>query len=588
MEVAEENFHSSELDIRYLIDVHARVAESGLYNFEGVRMPIPTHFNIDLWRHELTDYKDSIVCEYIEFGWPINYVATYEPRVPPTNHASAIRFAAKVEQYIREEVALGATMGPFSEVPFAPGTPAPVFSPLQTVPKDKGEPDGKRRVVMDLSYPDNISSVNAGIPKDKFLGSDYHLQYGSFDDFSALVVHQGQGCLLFKRDLSRAFRQIYVCPSAYHHLGYKWKGDMYFDLVFPFGLRSACVACQRTTDAIKFIYEKNGRKCTVFLDDFGSCARPEVAVEAFEELGMLLSDLGVDESLGKAWPPSTDMEFLGIGINTEDMICYITEKKMTNIVAVLDDFLENMDRPVTKRQLQSVAGKLHFLSKCCRPGRLFMGRLLTQINLLETWESRTLVSKECTLDMKWWRNLCSEYNGVSLLPNWAWGQPDDVFCMSVSRSGSGTTTQDFIGAYDRIHGRYIHGLVPMQVVTWDLPLYVVEMLAVVAIAKAWGATWGRLRISWACDHEKTQQAISSGKVKHVTAQACLRELWLLASMGSFELRAFHIPGIIGKPSHYLADVDKNVANFERFSQSIGDVPVQEFKLTSDHFKFSDM
>ena len=570
------------------MDIHAKVAESGKYNYEGLRLKIPTHFNVELWRNKLSDYGDKVVCEYIEFGWPINYVSDFPPRVPPTNHASAIRFADKVDAYIWEEVGMGATMGPFSSNPFSPSGPEPVFSPLQTVPKDKSEPFGKRRVVMDLSYPDDTHSVNAGIPKDKFLGVDYHLQYGSFDDFTKLVVEEGVGCMVFKRELSRAFRQIYVCPSAYHQLGYKWKKEMYFDLVFPFGLRSACVAMQRTSDAIKYMYSLLGRKCVVFLDDFGGCAKQDVAEQASQELSDLLLDLNVHESFCKATGPTTVMEFLGIGVNTVDMTCFITQEKLQNITTVLDQFLDNMEQWVSKRQLQSVAGKLHFLSKCCKPGRIFMARLLRLINSLEAWESRTMVSSECAMDFKWWRLLCSEFNGVSLLSIWEWGQPDDVFCLTVRRVGSGPAARDYIGAFDRVNNRFLHGEMPKEILTWDLPLFVVELLALMAVAKAWGDSWARLRISWACDYDRTQAVYSSGKARHVTAQACLREIWLIASLCSFELRAFHIPGIIGKPSHYLAGVDEDVAEFDRFLQSVGNIPVVEFFLLPSHFTMHKM
>ena len=377
--------HSGErLDFIHILDVQRRVIESGLYNFECVREPVPTKFNIGKWRDYLCEYDDKIVCDYLEFGWPINYVSEYQPNVPPTNHASAIRYARQVDAYLLGELREGATMGPFSQDPFAPESPAAVLSPIQTVEKEKGVANGKRRVVIDLSYPDDQNSVNAGIPKDTFLGLEYQLRYGSFDDFADLVVGQGQGCLMFKRDLSRAFRQIYVCPSAYHLLGFQWQGKLYFDLVFPFGLRSACVACQRTTEAISYIYKNKGRKCVVFLDDFGSCARPKCAEEAFRDLGELLHELRVVQNEQKAVGPTTVMEFLGIGVDTVSMTCFITEKKMINIITVLDDILGNLECPISKRQLQSVAGKLHFLSKCCRPGRVFMSRLLALINTLST------------------------------------------------------------------------------------------------------------------------------------------------------------------------------------------------------------
>lgn len=134
----------------------------------------------------------------------------------------------------------------FSTRPF----PAPLqTSPLQTVPRD----ECKRRVVLDLSFPVG-SSVNDGIPKDSFLDEPFHLPLPRSANFVDLIVAKAPGCYLFKKNLKRTYRQIPVDPKDYIFLGYRWKDLLYFDLVLPFGLRSATLACQRTTNAIAYIF----------------------------------------------------------------------------------------------------------------------------------------------------------------------------------------------------------------------------------------------------------------------------------------------------------------------------------------------
>ena len=90
---------------------------------------------------------------------------------------------------------------------------------------------------------------------------------------------------MFKRDLSRAYRQIPVDPKDYNLLGYRWKDLLFFDMALPFGLRTAALACQRTTNAVTYIYGKREYKCVNYLDDFGGADIPEKAPDAFQHWG---------------------------------------------------------------------------------------------------------------------------------------------------------------------------------------------------------------------------------------------------------------------------------------------------------------
>ena len=109
------------------------------------------------------------------------------------------------------------------------------------VPK-KGSTN-KRWVVLDFSYQEG-RSVNDGIPKETYLGETFQLGFPGSAQFIDIINFYGRGCLLFKADLKRAYRQIPVDPKDYHFLAFLWHGKLYFDTVFPFGLRPAGMACQ--------------------------------------------------------------------------------------------------------------------------------------------------------------------------------------------------------------------------------------------------------------------------------------------------------------------------------------------------------
>jgi hypothetical protein len=63
----------------------------------------------------------------------------------------------------------------------------------------------------------------------------------------------------------------------------------------------------RTTSAIRFICKKNGIQILNYLDDLAGCEEEQYCNFAFDFLGKLLQDCGIEESVDKACPPSTRM-----------------------------------------------------------------------------------------------------------------------------------------------------------------------------------------------------------------------------------------------------------------------------------------
>jgi hypothetical protein len=57
------------------------------------------------------------------------------------------------------------------------------------------------------------TSLNNGILKDQYLGETISVQYPTVDNLNDLIKKKGKGCHLFKRDLKRAYRQIYLDPG---------------------------------------------------------------------------------------------------------------------------------------------------------------------------------------------------------------------------------------------------------------------------------------------------------------------------------------------------------------------------------------
>ena len=111
--------------------------------------------------------------------------------------------------YLKKESQHKAILGPFKANPFIYGIK---ISPLNTVPKGDC---CERQVILDLSFPKG-ASINEFISKEFYLDEKIDLVYPRVDDFIELIKQKGQGCLLYKTDLRRAYRQLSYCPSAYN------------------------------------------------------------------------------------------------------------------------------------------------------------------------------------------------------------------------------------------------------------------------------------------------------------------------------------------------------------------------------------
>ena len=111
-------------------------------NAFGCKIEVPSKLNIKKWRHYLADYPDKEICDFLQYGSPINYTSQTEPDIPIRNHSSACFYKQIIDDYVSLETAENATQGPYD-----PGTKLfvkPIHSvPLMTVPK-KGSTNKRR------------------------------------------------------------------------------------------------------------------------------------------------------------------------------------------------------------------------------------------------------------------------------------------------------------------------------------------------------------------------------------------------------------------------------------------------------------
>ena len=479
-----------------------------------------TAFNLERWNYHLKDYHDIIVTAFLQYGWPINHSADQLPRSTLQNHPSARENPALLRDYIAKELQYKAVIGPFPCNPFSTDC---VISPLQSVVKrDSSVP----RVVHDLSFPPG-QSVNDGIARDEYLGQPFHLRLPGVDRLVEFINLKGPGCLVFKKDLKRAYRQIPVDPNDYHLLGMCIDGQFYFHTFMPFGLRSATLACQRTTKAVSYILNEEGILVDVYIDDFHGADTQELAAHSFDRMTQLFLELGLQSSPDKDTPPTHEMTCLGVRVNTLNKTLTVPDFRLEELQDLLSSWLNKTH--FSKRELQQLLGKLAFVTACVRPGRAFSCRL---INALRSCFARPRhqqypVSDAIRGDLVWWKHFLQHYNGVSVIPTNVTVSNPDLFASDACLDACGAVC----------FGEFFHAPFPPFIASQNLNINQLELLTILVSLQLWQDRLRGCTVEILTDSQVSVYALNHQRASDNFMQCCLREIWLLLALNNIHLVA---------------------------------------------------
>ncbi|CAG2193410.1 unnamed protein product [Mytilus edulis] len=561
-----------------LLHDHDLVFKSSKLNFEDCKIKTLSKINVDYFKLMLSDYSDREICKLLEFGFPIGFHRNKESMsllrdfkvqkevLQVKNHRGAVEFPNDMEKYLVKELTKGAIIGPFHVNPFDHGI---ILSPLNTVPKKDST---ERRIILDLSSAGG-TGVNEFIDKDNYLGEPVSLTYPRVDDLVLLIKKKGSGSHLFKRDLARAYRQIPIDIGDTFLVGFAWNGHIFFDIVLSMGLRSAAQICQRLTNAIAYIYSSLGFDIINYLDDFAGVESPELSSKAFLELQNVLASCGIEESEHKAVGPSTRMEFLGIICDSVKMTLEISIERLTEIDLILLEWVGK--EFASKREIQSLVGKLNFVGCCVRPGRVFISRILNWLRYIYQDVKKSEVPELVKKDILWWKKFLPLYNGVSMMLIEEWSKPDEIFSSDACMTGCGGMFKE----------HFFHVEFPDAIVNEQLHINALEMLTVVVCLKLWGTKLRGKRIIIKCDNQVTVTVINTGKSRNQFLQSCLREICFVAAINEFELRAVHIAGVDNRLADMLSRWHLHSNYAKTFFEETKYIHLEEFEVTNELFQF---
>ena len=499
-----------------IITAHLLVRNSGLPNYLGCRIPVNSNLHCDNWNHYLQHYWDNQLVDLLKYGFPLDFDRSSQLVPTEENHKSASINSIHVQKYISEELSHGAILGPFKDKPISLHT-----SPLMV--RDKQDSSAKR-TIMDLSWPHGLS-VNQGVSKYMYLDTEFQLKYPSVDQITASLRNLGPAAMIYKIDISRAFRQIKVDPGDIDLLGFKFQNDYFLDLSVAFGYRNGSQNFQRCTDAIRFIMAQHGFPYLHnYIDDLIYTGLPSEIHKSYTFLTELLGKLGLDISVKKLIPPSTSVTCLGIQIDTINRTISIPPDKLQEIVILCKNWASKTY--CSKQDLQSLLGSLLYITKCVDPARSFLNRMLHLLRQ-NTNASKILLTPPFFQDLAWFNTFLANYNGVTFYDQ----VPANIEVhLDACLTGLG-------GHF----GNMIYTLpVPMGFNEYDITQ--LEMLNIVVAATIWASHWSNKKIRIFSDNMAVVQVLTTGKARDQVLATCARNIWLIAALNNIQFQFAHVPG----------------------------------------------
>ena len=498
------------------LQAHEIIKNTGKPNFMAARIPVHSQLNIDRWRAYLANYWDKQLLDLLEYGFPLDASRENEFISTVINHASALQNLHHVQSYIDEELKFKAILGPFPQKPMALHV-----SPLMV--RDKQDSCSKR-TIMDLSWPKG-ASVNTAVLKDVYLGTQYFLNYPSIDSITDALVKLGPAALIYKIDISRAFRQIKIDPRDIDLLGIKFRNQYFIDRSVPFGYRNGSQIFQRCSDAIRFTMQQHGFPHLFnYIDDLIYTGLPSNIHNSFQFLLKLLQELGLEISQKKLVAPHTTVVCLGIQIDTVSRTLSIPQKKLEDIVALCKSWVTKTY--CSKRALQSLLGSLLYITKCVKPARIFLNRMLALLR--DNYQvEKILLTQLFFQDLAWFNTFLSAFNGVTYYDKkLASAQVHLDACLT----GLGGHFDSMVYALE----------IPIGYNNYDICQ--LEMLNIVVALKIWANHWRNKKIHIYCDNIAVVQVMNTGRTRDSILATCARNVWLIAAMYNIEINFSHISG----------------------------------------------
>ena len=208
----------------------------------------------------------------------------------------------------------------------------------------------------------------------------------------------------------------------------------------------------------------------------------------------------------------------------------IPHEKLLEIKQLYDQWASKKN--CTKNQFQSLLGSLLYITRCIRPARNFLNRML-HILRDHVHSNFIMLPHQFFRDLNWFRVFLHQFNGVTFYDKKLIHHEVNL---DASLSGLGTC-----------FGNMVYAL-PLPAGFMHLHFTQLEMLNVVISLKVWANK--RIQINW--DNLVVVEFLKSGITKDAFLAACARNVWLITAMYNIDIIVIHVTGVRNRVADLLS------------------------------------
>ncbi|VDI12517.1 Hypothetical predicted protein [Mytilus galloprovincialis] len=252
----------------------------------------------------------------------------------------------------------------------------------------------------------------------------------------------------------------------------------------------------------------------------------------------ICEELGVPIASEKSVGPVTSLKFLGLVIDTVEMVVRIPQDKLLKLKSLLEPILLN--KKITHKDLESVVGLMAFCSRAITSSRAFLRRFYDVIGSIKNKKPfySIRINNDLREDAKIWLIFLEHFNGDCYLSEntWITNETLHLYTDSCGNSDLGC------GAY--FDGKWAQYKWPEA---WsNMPIMrditFLELVPIVLAMFIWASNFQNRKILFRIDNMALVSIINKRTAKSKRVMAFIRPLVLFTMQHNIQFKAQHIDG----------------------------------------------
>lgn len=232
-------------------------------------------------------------------------------------------------------------------------------------------------------------------------------------------------------------------------------------------------------------------------------------------------------------------------------------------------------RKSTKRELQSIIGKLSFACKVVPAGRIFLRRLIDLSTSVRRSHHHISITSEARKDFDWWHRFLPSWNGVAMMLD-----PHTVAAADLELYTDASGAHGF-GAY--YQGQWFRGdWQPHQTLDSGKSIAWQELFAIVLACLAWGHHWSGKRILFHCDNQAVADLWQKGSSRSPSQMVLVRCMFFTAATNNYHISIRHIPGSLNVVADALSRAQMSRFRSQAPHAAVHPTPLPPEALTLGH------